>query len=111
MERDGLLVRHREHVLPPGAVLETEDLLDVVAAGLLPELERRQHGHEHLLAADGVHLLTDDLDDLLMDAPAERQKGPDPRGDLADVPTADEQLVRDGLRICGVVSQRGDEQL
>ena len=111
VERDGLLVRHRQDVLTSRTVLEPEDLVDVVAARLLPELERRQHGHEHLLAADRVHLLADDLDDLLVDAPAERQEGPDAGRDLADVPAAHEQLVRYGLRIGGVVSQRGDEQL
>ena len=72
MERDGLFVCHRKHVLAPCAILDAEDLLDVVTLRVLPELERREHGHEHLLAADRIHLLADDLHDLLVHAPAER---------------------------------------
>ena len=111
MERHRLLVRHREDVLAPLAVLEPEELGDVVAARLLPELERRQHRHEHLLAPDRVHLLADDLDDLLVHAPAQRQERPDARADLPDVAAAHEQLVRDRLRVRRRLAQRRDEEL
>ena len=77
---------------PPRSA-KPEELGDRDPAGLLPELRRRDHGHEHLLAADRVHLLADDPDDLLVHAPAGRQEGPQPGADLADQPGPDEELV------------------
>ena len=77
VEGHGLLVREREDELPPGAVLEVEELGDRDAVGRLPQLGRREHGHQHLLAADRVLLFADDLDDLLVHAPAEREERPD----------------------------------
>ena len=111
VERDRLLVRHREHealVVPVG---ELEDLRVLVTAGRLPELGRRQHRHQHLLGADGVHLLADDLDDLLVDAPAERQERPHAGAHLADVGAADEQLVTDRFRIGRILPERREEEL
>ena len=110
VERHRLLMGHREDEPASGAVLEPEDL-GGVAAGRLPELRRSQDRHEHLLAADRVHLLADDLLDLPVHSPPEREERPDSRADLADVPPADEQLVRDGLRVSGCLAQRGDEEL
>ena len=83
----------------------------LVAAGRLPELDRRQHRREHLLRADRVHLLADDLLDLAVHAPAERQERPEPGADLADEAAADEQLVRDRLRVGGRVAQGRQEEL
>src|SRR4029077_3516383 len=40
MERDRLLMRQRQHELRASPVLEPEDLLDEVAAALLPKLGR-----------------------------------------------------------------------
>ena len=95
----------------PRAVLDAEDLRELVATRRLPELGGRQHGREHLLRADRVHLLADDLLDLAVDAPAERQERPDARAHLADEAAAHEQLVRDRLRVGGVVAQRRQEEL
>ena len=95
----------------PAAVLELEEHSDPVAARLLPELRRRQHRGEHLLAADRVHLLADDLHDLLVHAPAERQVRPEPRAHLADEASADEELVRGGLGLGRVVAHGRQEQL
>ncbi len=111
MERHGLLVGQRQHVLAAVSVLEAEDLGDRVAARLLPELVGREHGHQHLLAADRVHLLTDDLHHLLVDAPAEREERPHARRDLADVPAANEELVRGRLGIGRRLAQGRDEEL
>ena len=112
VERERLLVRHRQHVArAPLRSLSAEDLRDVVAAGLLPELDRRQHRHQHLLAADRVHLLADDLLDLPVHAPAERQERPDARAHLADEAAADEQLVVDRLGVGGRVAQGRQEEL
>ena len=61
VQRDDLLVRDREHELAVGAVAQLEDDVDVVAARALPDLRRVQDRHQHLLPADAIHLLADDL--------------------------------------------------
>ena len=66
-----LLVRHRQDELSVVPIAELEDFGNRVAARRFPELGRRQYRHQHLLCPDRVHLLADDLDDLLVDAPAE----------------------------------------
>ena len=111
VERDRLLVRQRQDVVGALSILEAKDLLDEVAAGLLPELERREHRHQHLLTADRVHLLADDLLDLPVHPPAERQEGPHAAGHLADEPAANEELVVDRLRVGGRVAQRREEKV
>src|SRR5262249_12467169 len=85
VERERLLVRHRQHELPARAILHVEDLGDLVAPGRLPELLWRQDGREPLLGADRVHLLADDLLDLPVHAPAEAGERPEARADLTDV--------------------------
>ena len=72
MPGDDLLVRHRQHHVGAAAVLELEQLVDLVAAGAPPRLGRVQHRHQHLLAADRVHLLAHDLHDPLVHPPARR---------------------------------------
>ena len=67
--------------------------------------------HEHLLAADRVHLLADDLHGLLVHAPAEREERPEAGADLADEAAADEQAVARGLGIARILPERRDEEL
>ena len=111
-KRHRLLVRQRQDEVGGRARSSSlKSLRDPVAARLLPELGRREHRREHLLAADRVHLLADDLLDLLVHAPAERQVRPEPRADLADEAAAHEQLVADGLGVGRVVAQGRQEQL
>jgi hypothetical protein len=105
MERERLLVRQRKDVLAAGPVLQAEELRNPGAAGRLPQLDRRQHGREPFLRAERVELLADDLLDPPVHAPAERREAPEPRRELTDEPTAHEQLVRDRLRVGGVLSQ------
>ena len=50
-------------------------------------------------------------DDLLVNAPAERQEGPDARAHLADEGAPDEQLVADRLGVGGVLTQGRKEEL
>ena len=52
VERHDLLVRQRQHHLGAAAVLQLEDLVDVVAPAALPQLGRVEHRHQQLLAAD-----------------------------------------------------------
>ena len=72
VEGDGLLVGHGQHHLRAAPVLELEQLVDPVAAALLPQLRRGDHRHQHLQAADGVHLLADDLLGLAVRSQARR---------------------------------------
>jgi hypothetical protein len=70
VERQALLVGHRQHHLGSLSILELEQLLDPVAASPAPELRWLEHRHQHLLAADRVDLLADHLLDLAVHAPA-----------------------------------------
>ena len=49
VEGERLLVGQRQDELPADAILDVEDLRDLVAAGRLPQLDRREHGREPLL--------------------------------------------------------------
>ena len=111
VEGNGLLVRERQDVVAARPVLEVEELGDADPSGRLPELRGRQHRHQDLLCAEGVELLADDLLDLPVHAPAERQEGPEAAGDLANEAAADEQLVRDRLRVGGIVAQGRQKEL
>src|SRR5207249_9796341 len=106
-----LLVRHRQHESPAGSVLQLEDDRQVVTPRRLPELRGSQHRSQHLLSADRVHLVADDLNDLLVYTPAKRRVGPYARADLADEASADEELVAGDLRVGGIVAQRRKEEL
>ena len=99
VERDGLLMGHREHELRALAVGQLEQRLDVQAAGRAPRVGRLQNRHQHLQAADRIHLLADDLHRALVHPPAGGQPGPHPGTHLADEPRAHHQLVRDRLRV------------
>ena len=57
-----LFVRHAQAQIAAEAVLQPEHVVahDVPAAGFLPDFGRIQRGQQHLLRADGVHLLAHD---------------------------------------------------
>ena len=112
-ERDDLLVGHRQdHVAPVRSLNRASSGPDlVVAAALLPDLGRVDDRHLHLLAADPVLLLADDLLDALVDPLAERQQRVDPGAELADVAGPDEQPVRRHLGVGRVVAERREEEL
>ena len=96
---DDLFVGHGQRHVGAPAVLEAEHLFaDVVpAAALLPDLGRLQHRHEHLLAADSIHLFTDDGGDLPHHPPAGRQIHVDAGRELTDETGPDHELVAHGL--------------
>ena len=108
---DRLLVRHGQHERPAHSILGLPELGNRIAPARLPQLGRRDDRHEHLLAADGVHLLPDDLHRLLVHAPPERQERPETRAHLADEAAADEQAVARRLGIARVFPERRDEEL
>jgi hypothetical protein len=93
VERHRLLVRERQHEVAAGAVLQLEDDIGPDAAARLPKLRRREHRLEHLLPADRVDFLADDLNDLLMHTPAERQEREEAGSDLPNEAATDEELV------------------
>ena len=111
VERERLLVAHRQDERAAARVLQPEQDRDLDASRSLPQRGRRQHRREHLLRAERAELLADDVRDLLVNAPAERQERPEACADLADEPAADEQLVRRGLGIAGSLAQGRQEQL
>ncbi len=111
VEGDRLLVGHREHELRALAVGELEELLDLQAPGLAPRLGGLQHGHQHLLCADRVHLLADDGHDTLVHAPTGGQPRPHAGAHLPDEPGAHHQLVRDRLRVGGGLPLGGQQVL
>ncbi len=110
---DHLFVGEREGEVGALPILETEELVAdrVPPAGLLPDLSGVHDRHEHLLAADGVHLLADDLLDLAHDAPAGRQVHVDAGGELAHEAGADHELVAHGLRAGRILFDGGKQQL
>src|SRR2546423_8249872 len=111
VERHRLLVRQREDEVAAGPILEAEELRDADPARRLPELGRREHRSEHLLRAEGIELLADDLLYLAVHAPAERHEGPEAGADLADESAADEELVRDGLGVGRIFAKRREGEL
>ncbi len=80
-------------------VLDAQHLrtIGVVAAGLAPEIGELQRRHQQFDRPGPVHLLADDLRDLLQDAEAERQPGIDAGRLLPDHAGAQHQPVRDDL--------------
>jgi hypothetical protein len=112
-QRDDLLVGERQDHVAVAAVLEPDELrpdLEVTPA-LLPDLRRVDDRHLHLLGADPVLLLADDLFDPLGDSEPERQQRVDPGAELADVAGPDEQPVRGHLGLRRVVAERREEEL
>ena len=110
---DDLLVGHRDDRVAARAVLEPDHLVAdlVVAPALLPQLGGMHDRHLHLLAADPVDLLADDLLHPLRHAKAERQQRVQPGAQLADVPGAQQQPMRRHLRLGRIVAKRGEEQV
>ena len=112
-QADDLLVGHRQDHVAAVAVLEPGQLGPdrVVAAARPPDVGRVDDRHLHLLAADPVHLLADDLLDALVDPEPERQQRVDPGAELADVAGPDEQPVRRHLGVGRVVAQGREEEV
>ena len=110
---DDLLVGHRQDHVPAVAVLEPAELRPdrVVAAAGPPDVGRVDDRHLHLLAADPVLLLADDLLDPVVDPLAERQQRVDPGAELADVAGPQQQAVRRHLGVGRVVAERGEEEV
>ena len=111
--RHDLLVRRPEAEIAVVSVLETEKFLavQVPPAALPPKLGRHDGGHQDLLRPRPVHLLPDDLRDLLDHAEADREVGVDSGRDLPDHPGAKHELVTDDLGFGGRFFDGGNEEL
>src|SRR5215217_4640653 len=85
---DYLLVGHRQDHLPVPAVAESDQLLSrrTVTAGSLPYTGRLYDGHRQLLPTRRIHLLSQNLLDLVDRPLCQRQIRKDPRRQLSDVP-------------------------
>ena len=98
--RHQFLVRHGQAEVPAVAVLQPRhfaaDLLP--ASAFSPQFGGLHHGQRHLLTADGVHLLADDLLDTVFDPLAEGQVGEDAGRHLPDETGAQEKLMADQFR-------------
>jgi hypothetical protein len=101
---DDLLVGHRQDQLGVAPVAQLEQLVDLVAAGLLPQLGGLKDRHQQLRAADRVELLAHDLLGPAVGAPARRQPGPQARPELACEPRPHQQPVRGRLGLGGVLA-------
>ena len=110
---DDFLVGHGDDHVAFAAVLEAGHFGPdrLVATAAPPDVGRMHDRHLHLLPADPVDLLADDLLDPLVDAIAERQQGIQPRTQLPDIAGTDEEAVRRHLRVGGIVAQAREEQL
>src|SRR2546426_10078032 len=113
MRRDDLLVCEGNHEVAAIVVAEAEGVVleRFPASGLLPQRRRIYDRHAHLLPADPIDLLANDLLELLRDAEAERFEGPDAGGDLSDESAAQQQLVADELRLAGRGAKRAAEEM
>ena len=111
--RDDLLVGHRQDHVAAVAVLEPGQLRAdrVVAAAGAPDVGRVDDRHLHLLAADRVLLLADDLLDAVVDALAERQQRVDARAELPDVARPEEESMGRHLGFGRVVAEGREEEL
>ena len=98
---DDLLGRRAEDPFTVSAVLQFEQHVagGFVPAALLPDFRRLKRGHEQFQRAGAVHLLADDLLHLAQRAQAERQKGINAAGELADEPGAEQEFVRKDFRV------------
>ena len=109
---DHLLVGRAIEQLAFVAIGDAQHLgpVGVVAAGFAPEVGELQRRHQQLDGAGAVHLLADDLLDLLQHTEAERQPGVDAGRLLPDHPGAQHEPVREDLRLLRVVAEDRQEE-
>ena len=111
--RDQLLMRGAEAQAVVVTVVEADALgaVGVRAARFLPQLFGLQHGHEHFLGADAVHLLANDVLHLGQHALAQRKERVDTRGGFADEARAQKQAMARDFGVARIFLERGGVQL
>ena len=105
-------MRGREQEVVTPAVLQPEEVVAIVrpATGGLVRLTRQQCREVHLLETGAVHLLTNDVLDVAVHGPPERQPGEAAGRGTPDVPAADEQAVARHLGVRRVLSKGPEEE-
>ena len=111
-EREQLLVRRGEEEVVAAAVLEPEQVVAVLGPAVrdLVRLPRQERREVHLLEPGGVHLLADDVLDVAVDDPPERQPREPARCRTADVAGPHEQPVRGHLGVGRILAKGPQEQ-
>ncbi len=101
-----------EQVVGALAVGEAEQRVAVIrpSPARLEDLARDERGQEHLLPADGGHLLAHHLLDVAQRHQAQRQPGGDTRTDPAHISGTDEQPMAGDVRVGRIVAKRAQEQ-
>ena len=107
-----LLVGGSQQVVGLVSVLEPEDVVAILLPAMrrLVGLARQQRREVHLLRPDAVDLLAHHAFDLVQDAQAQRQPGPDAGGGLADIAGPLQQTRGIDVGVGGVLAQRAQEQ-
>ncbi|MNY16956.1 hypothetical protein D3C86_1502500 [compost metagenome] len=111
--RDDFFMRWAEHKRTFAAINKTQQFRAVLlpATTFYPQVSRLNHRHRHLDRAGVVHLFTHDVFDFFQDAQAGRQPGIQPRGQLADHPGAQHQLMADDFGVGRRLLQSGEQIL
>ena len=110
VERERLLVTHRQDERAPAGVLQVEEDRNLDPARALPQLGRGQHRSEHLLRPEAPS--SSRMTARSSGGRASRAAGTSrARDHLSDEPAANEQLVRRGLGVAGRLAQGRQEQL
>ena len=108
VEGDRLLVRHRQHQGPLGAVLELEQL-GISLRPVRSQLSRLEHRHQHLAGRRSRPSPHAGSARRAGARATRRQEGPHPGAQLAHQAGAHHQHVRERLRVGGRVLQRRQE--
>src|SRR5215213_7387443 len=104
-------MRHAEAHVRALSILETKHFVAncVPTTRLLPDLSRMKRREVKFLAADGVHLFTQDLHDLKRHSLAQRQQRINSSRQLPDETGAQQKFVRDNFGIGRVFTQSRDK--
>ena len=105
-------MRHAQAQVAIPAVFQAEHVRahDVPTAGFLPDFGGVQGREQHLLSADAVHFLPDDLRDLEQRSLGQKQIAIDSGGQLAYIAGSQQELVADDFSFGGGFPQGGDEK-
>lgn len=108
-----LLVRHGQHHVALATVMEAGHLRAnlVEAARFLPDIGGVHDGHQHLLPADGVDLLADDLLHLGDHAPAQGEQAVDASAERPHHGGAQHQPVAGQLDVARRLTQGPAEEM
>ena len=107
---DHFFVRRADDEIALVAILETQQFGTVLlaTARFLPELKGLHGRHQHFQGAGAVHFVAHDRFNLAQGAQAQRCPGVDARGQAADQPGAQHQLLADDFGVGRGFFERGN---